>query len=149
MNRLFLLALLAALALSLGLLVACSSGDDDDDNNDSADDDAADDDAADDDAADDDTAVDDDSGDDDSGGASGAYDECVSYMVDCVGLDQATAEQSCSYIDAYGSYWNDCFDSAFGDYWGCLESAGCGEDYDTDAAMACYNDLLAAVSACY
>ena len=56
-SKLFLFALIAAMVLSLGAFVACSSGDDDDDDDDtSADDDIFDDDAADDDA----TAVDDD-----------------------------------------------------------------------------------------
>jgi len=65
---LWLLCLLAALGLAVGL--ACSSSDDDDDDStaddDSTDDDTADDDTADDDDADDDSAADDDSTDDDT-----------------------------------------------------------------------------------
>jgi len=63
-NRTFLLGLLLALTLALGMLLACSVSSGDDDDNDTADDDAADDDAGDDDTADDD-ATDDDATDDD------------------------------------------------------------------------------------
>ncbi|MDP8223955.1 MAG: hypothetical protein P9L99_11395, partial [Candidatus Lernaella stagnicola] len=62
LNHLWLLALVAALILSLGLVLACDDDDDDDDNDDN---DSGDDDDGDDDSGDDDTGGDDDDDDDD------------------------------------------------------------------------------------
>ena len=94
-NKFFLLALVVALAFSLGAILACDDDDDDDtegdddddlfdddDDNDVADDDVADDDVADDDVADDDV-TDDDVGDDDAPVLSnGLWDPTDTVLVD-------------------------------------------------------------------
>jgi len=154
MRKLILLFVIALLAFSFSVVISCTTcnpgagggGDDDYDGYDGYD-------GYDDDTYydDDDTYYDDDntSADDDSGGSSDAYNDCVSYYADCAGLGQSEAESYCYYIDEYGAYWNDCYDTVFSDLWACLWNAGCSADIDYEAATICSEDMLDAIMNCY
>lgn len=145
-NKLFLLALIAVLTLSMGaFVVACSSGDDDDDDNDDnddndddtwTDDDDADDDDNDTGGDDDDTGDDDDDDDDDTGGdytcdsvADGMINTCTTTLLDLEGVQQDVAgltawcEASEEFMAAKlaSPFWNCVGDYVFVDF--CDEAA--------------------------
>jgi hypothetical protein len=99
-----------------------------------------------DDDIDDDIDDDDDSGDDDDDDDDSSFDDavnsCVEAYVSC-GVDEATAELSCSFMDSYQAYWNDCFGTAIENYFNCLEESECID------AVDCANTFSTEASDCY
>jgi hypothetical protein len=126
LGNMFIVMILALSMLALGSFLACGDDDDDDDDNDDA--------TGDDDATDD--------ADDDGGSFDDAVNSCIDAYVSC-GVDEATAESSCSFMDGYQTYWNDCFATAIGNYFSCLEESEC-----VDAAD-CATTFSTEASSCY
>jgi len=127
MEKIFSLVLLAILALCLVVMLTCGGGDKKAErSDDEADDDN---DANDDDAVDDDDLMDDDDSagdDDDAGGANdNGYGSCMRFNMECGGLDEATADQSCSYLAGLREDMNLCQKDAYEDYDACLDKIDC------------------------
>jgi hypothetical protein len=88
---------------------------------------------------------DNDTGDDDSGG--NAFDECVSFYMECAGMNQTAAEAACQWIDEYAG-GNDCVQTALGNYFDCLDEDVDCDDFDANAALQCASDFSTEVADC-
>ncbi|MCB9476762.1 MAG: hypothetical protein H6685_07805 [Deltaproteobacteria bacterium] len=114
LKSLFFLLMIAVLATSLSLAVACGGDDDDDDDDDAV---------GDDDDDDDDTSADDDDDDDDSASISEEqFDDCVTLYASCGHIGEDTAVAPCeSLVSSLGSV-NACVVEAFDALLECMDT---------------------------